>query len=429
MEPLQSNMRITDMNIDCLEEVSKHLNLTDLLNIADSSKRLNKAANFVFNQKHGNKLVRFVLCVGDQHRLVRKNGDTIFIVDFYTSLRFVRCFGQLISRIDLDWMQLCTEMYTKPAFVEIFRYMNEYCTQNLIELRVRNLSCNIIEQIVNPFEKLEKISFENCELKIDSTTFRKIFPKMRYLNLRDNQMVNSAYVGNSFPHLDTFVYRPCLKMSSDEQNNLKIFVRLNPQLNTIKLYECLDASLIRYMSEHLHQLEEFSITLYDTVDPDFDISQVHFKSVKKFQIASDKNDSFSKFTPSFDQLEQFIAGGMPTSDLQIFVKTNPAIKKFTIEHGFNILSLTLEDTLGVSKALNSLNDLDISNANIDEVTAEDAIRFMAELKQLKKFKIKLHHSEVIKLLTQLNKEWQIVDPDPPNLYFIVCEVTLERYSN
>lgn len=41
-------MKFTDLNFDCLEIVLEYLNLIDFLNVTDTSKRLNKAAELVF---------------------------------------------------------------------------------------------------------------------------------------------------------------------------------------------------------------------------------------------------------------------------------------------------------------------------------------------------------------------------------------------
>lgn len=47
---------INDVNIDCLEEIFKYLKLKDLLNIADSSKRLRRAASFIFSSTYQPKI-------------------------------------------------------------------------------------------------------------------------------------------------------------------------------------------------------------------------------------------------------------------------------------------------------------------------------------------------------------------------------------
>ena len=52
---LQTN--ITDVNIDCLEEVFKYFDLKDLLNVADcGNQRMRRAASFVFASTYQSKI-------------------------------------------------------------------------------------------------------------------------------------------------------------------------------------------------------------------------------------------------------------------------------------------------------------------------------------------------------------------------------------
>lgn len=48
-------MKLTDMNLDCIESCLEHLKFNDLLQVAASNKRLNRAANFIYNRKYGSK--------------------------------------------------------------------------------------------------------------------------------------------------------------------------------------------------------------------------------------------------------------------------------------------------------------------------------------------------------------------------------------
>lgn len=77
-------MKFTDLNIDCLEIVLEYLELIDLLNVADSTKRLNKVAELVFARKHGKKDVNFGGTQVSQNRSFRISPFTIDIEDLKT---------------------------------------------------------------------------------------------------------------------------------------------------------------------------------------------------------------------------------------------------------------------------------------------------------------------------------------------------------
>lgn len=49
---LSEKMKLTNLNIDCLENVFEYLKLGDLISVAAANKRLNKAAKFVFAREH-----------------------------------------------------------------------------------------------------------------------------------------------------------------------------------------------------------------------------------------------------------------------------------------------------------------------------------------------------------------------------------------
>lgn len=50
-------MQITDLNIDCLEKIFKHLDCIDIFNVADSNARLREAAKLVYRIKYGKNIV------------------------------------------------------------------------------------------------------------------------------------------------------------------------------------------------------------------------------------------------------------------------------------------------------------------------------------------------------------------------------------
>lgn len=52
-------MKVTEMNIICLEECLEHLDLDHLLIAADSNKRMRRAAESVFKRKHSEKFFKY----------------------------------------------------------------------------------------------------------------------------------------------------------------------------------------------------------------------------------------------------------------------------------------------------------------------------------------------------------------------------------
>lgn len=105
-------MNLSDLTIDCLEEVSEFLDIVDLLNAADTSPRLRQAASLVYVQKYG----EMSLVIEDlAKRRTRLDCHDIIsgVVDAYhfnigfnlrikcstISVHLLRCFGHLIPSI------------------------------------------------------------------------------------------------------------------------------------------------------------------------------------------------------------------------------------------------------------------------------------------------------------------------------------------
>ena len=51
----KSDTKITDVNVDCLEHIFGHLELSDLLNFANANKQLKAASEPIFFRKYGEK--------------------------------------------------------------------------------------------------------------------------------------------------------------------------------------------------------------------------------------------------------------------------------------------------------------------------------------------------------------------------------------
>lgn len=58
--PMQPKpLNLVTINNDCKQLIFEYLEFTDLVNIAETSKKLNNAVSAVFKRKYGNKKIRF----------------------------------------------------------------------------------------------------------------------------------------------------------------------------------------------------------------------------------------------------------------------------------------------------------------------------------------------------------------------------------
>lgn len=97
-------MKLTDMNLYCIENCLDLLQIEDLLNAASSNKRLCRAANSIYDQKHRNKKISFNI----QHDICPYNSavtdrdQTITVYTFRLILMFLRCFGFMVTNVSLE---------------------------------------------------------------------------------------------------------------------------------------------------------------------------------------------------------------------------------------------------------------------------------------------------------------------------------------
>lgn len=416
-------LKIIDMNIDCLEEVMEYLNLPDLLEIADSNKRLRRAACYFFSQKYAKKHfeIRTYRNEEESRKVFNVNNNYITITNTETSLKFLRCFGSLITLLTIR-----NENCNERCCTEILRYINTYCAKSLVTLSVKIYRKSIFDEIHNVFENVLIVSIESSVLKFNKVMLGEIFPKMKHLKLWANDIKDSMFIETKFPKLEHFNYHPNRNDSSNlEKQNLEMFVCLNPQLETMGLDDYWNPDFISHISKHLHRLVKINVTIPESISNFryIDVSQFKLKSVKKFHIFLWEYDLFRKFAPSFEQLEDFRADGISSNDLQKFVEKNQTIIKLTIRNCFRNVNLNEENVFDVAKVLPLLSDLDVSDANRNGFTTNGAIRFMTKLKTLNKFKFKLDQIDTSNFLTQTAKEWKAINIFP---LATTCYITLER---
>lgn len=190
-------MKITDLNIDFLEKIFKHLNLGDLLNVADSNKQLKKAADGVFSSKYGSRKVTI---------LPHKNGGIydrtyIYLYTWKGSYQLLRCFGNLISHLHIELPTNLCMQFTKYShetfaknFKHLFAYVTEYCDAYIQHLSIEDNSvqlCDFISAVHFKHVKSFEIIYNNSS--------SKKFPKIPFAfsHLEDLRVI---LCGSRFEH-------------------------------------------------------------------------------------------------------------------------------------------------------------------------------------------------------------------------------------
>lgn len=399
--------RIIDINTDCLEKIFEFLNFTDILNVAASNKQLHHAANFTFSRKYSKKKFIFGETRLSKNPLLQTGKSFVDINDLRTGLKFLRCFGILISEIVLYRFQEEISDFD----LHIIAYINEYCAESITSICVRNCSSAGLKYFKKPFTKVVSVYLQSCSA--EKEWIKRVFPKMRELKLCPSMCPTLLYNGctaNHFPHLEH------LEISSSTtreniacRNNVMATLRLNPQLKTLRVKQLctpIDLTFFQESNEYLQNLENLELTFSFHFLHRFDGEMVHLKSVKHLEIYGFDIPEVHPIIPfSFDKLESLSISSYGPLDERFyrFIERHQTIKQLRITKHFphNEFFTRWKGIAKVLPLLQSEMDFSWIKFSVDE-----AIDFMKMFKLLKSFRFGLNHlSDYEHLQIRLNVGW------------------------
>lgn len=138
--PIPEATKITDLDDDCLMEISNHLNHLELYNVAVSNEFLREAARSIYKRKFATKRVR-ISCVRPyplgSHYSDRcapfvgicETTHPFEIGDLQTSLRFIRLFGSSVETITIVWKKRTSKWHDY-----VNDNVNKYCAASLLNI-------------------------------------------------------------------------------------------------------------------------------------------------------------------------------------------------------------------------------------------------------------------------------------------------------
>lgn len=156
-EPTHNRIKITDLNQFCLEKIFDYLSLDDILNVSDANKYLKSATRMPFIWKYTGKSVRIDLSrrfdYGSNEGKImffnkQPNNDSIFnyedivIADLKKSLQMLRCFGGLMTELNLCVFSIYNRDYIYKHNNRIMSYIEEFCVDSLKKFSFENYCCS-----------------------------------------------------------------------------------------------------------------------------------------------------------------------------------------------------------------------------------------------------------------------------------------------
>lgn len=318
---VMNSICVTDVNNDCLEKIFERLTLLELLNVADCNKWLIDAACMVYYRRYGQKMIK-LQDIGDSRKeKLIETEDDIELSGLRICLRFLRCFGHLILKLDVSY-NLADQNYCDY----MDQYITEYCVNSLIKITISSYQKGSLDWLKKLLPKIQELRFINCKLDKELTEFHKWFPNLRSLEFEGNTFIsNPEFISHHFPHLE--------HLTTEFNENTLVGIQLNPQLRSLHIHWIFDAKLLQRAIIHLQHLEHFQIHCFDKDLLDFNGNRIHFKQVKVFKmicnVVSQGIDIPIPFT--FGTLEEFSfeSEGIFEGFFD-FVQANPTIQKLNL---------------------------------------------------------------------------------------------------
>lgn len=180
--PIKMPTLLTDINMDCLENIFKLLAFDQLLVIAHTSKEIKEAADLAFASNFGK--TTFHLQINRESPTTCIKQSNIYIGDLKVALRLLRCFGHLITKVHIPFV------LNHNDYKHVLLYMNNYCTSSLREFECTSW-IDLFQYLKKPFEKVEKLQF-NFGSAAGQTFIAKwdhlfmCFPNVRSLNINES---------------------------------------------------------------------------------------------------------------------------------------------------------------------------------------------------------------------------------------------------
>lgn len=284
-------MKITELNPDCLEHIFKYLHLKDLLNIADARKSLQDPVNQAFISKyHGKTIVSICpsspLSDPSMHIVTIDGCKSEDVYSFGAILKFLRYFGKKNTALKIVFRP---SMHGKlqNRITELCNYINEYCTETLTELELLFSERGFIP-LLKPFRKLETLALSDVPVD-DLLDLNRCFPKLCWLKLYSiPEFIPNCFQAHllHLPHLKVLLISPIV-----EETFVKICLQLNPQLEILEIIgvsNSWDPSILDFVNENILQLKELRIVYSGLLWYKFELWLVRLKTFIKQHTSLDK---------------------------------------------------------------------------------------------------------------------------------------------
>lgn len=380
--------QIIDLNIDCLEQIFKFVDVIDLLNISDLCEEAMIAATMVYSMYYSNRLLK--ISGMNSSSSMQQSKTTISVCSSDLCTTFLNTFGFYVKKMELSYLM---DLYSYDDWTTVKDLIYEKCAKNLIELNLVNCEEDIFDGISEPLINIKKLRI-SCSRLGKCIELDKWFPNLERLELIHNG--GCVQIFSSFPFL-SYLAMNMMENACLNEDDLETMLKSAPKLQMLSLNGGIDIGLLKFINDNLANLKHLRLHEFHLKD-DYN-EPIYFKGIETIHIT---NDFCGNLPPemlfTFDDLKELrLKCDTLNNEWIKFAMKNKNLEKLELLSLWES-NITVRDLIKYVDELEKLTELKIT---VSSGTSEDITHLLNQSGLLKKISIKLYNQSG-------NNKWNVL---------------------
>lgn len=383
------------MNLDCQLLILERLNLSALLNVAQTNNHFLQLSTEIYRRKYSSRTISIRssdFSPEFEEIYVAKYFDYIIITNLEIAGKMLNIFGHFITKLSLK----CTDMVSNNV-ENITRAINDHCTDSLIQFEMDDCIDDVWTNLQLPFKKIKSVTLSG-NVKTENVALNDLFPKLRELFLKDVEIYDRNAFRQTFPHLEHLLV-VILEIEGFVETDVVEMITKNKQLKSLSL-ENASKKLLKFVSQHMLNLQSIEIVKYlqDTSNDEL----ILFESVKNVSL------NYNSEVP-----ERIIFSQLTELKLECFPELSDTWIDFIIRNS-NLSKLIINCQISETHiaALHLMNLIEVSFTCTPNTNTKTIIEFIESNNKIQKIELKtfdnLLKNELLNSKS-LRHEWKVKD--------------------
>lgn len=224
----RSKIQFNNLIEDVQYLILYHMNLTELVQMAQTNSRMYSMAKEVFAHKYRDHTIDI-----SSNGLHRPHHKRVIITDINSAESILKYFGSLIKKL-----AIVNSTFTKSVSKALCKLVNEYVLGTVTHLDLDFLKEDTLQQFTSPFNEVEELNillFENIYHE-NTMPLNQMFPKLRSLFIGALGGTDYKLIDLNFPNL--FYININLNNIFHQREQVKSFLQKNKQIKHVESMYC-----------------------------------------------------------------------------------------------------------------------------------------------------------------------------------------------